>query len=180
MFNLLTELNTFELSMYSGMKLTGLVFSAPAAVYFLVIALKKDPYKKPTAMFGFCVVLWSAANLMGEYFSVETPMNDPVRIIHQLSYIVIMLFFIYDAAHSADIHKPVQYQFFGYLAIIFISLSSIPAIVLNQFNLKPFTINMMSCYVEFCLLLFVICRMVSIKKPSQTEVIREDIDINEK
>ena len=179
MFQFVINLDTFKLSLYTGMKLAGNITALPASLYFLIIALKKDPYKKQTAVFGFLVVIWAIFNLMGEYFNMNSPMNNPVRIIHQISYISIMLFYLYDAAYSAEIYRPVVYQTFGYTAIIFTAFSSIPAIVLNLFNLKTLPIDMMSCYVEFCLFLFVICRMMSIKKHPQNDIIREDTDTNE-
>jgi len=179
MFHFITGLDTFTLSLNSGLKFASYILAVPSSLYFLVIALKREPYKKQTAVLGFCVVLWATLNLMGEYFGMNSPMNDPIRIIHQISYISIMLFYLYDAAHSAEIHKPVLYQLFGYTAIILISFSSIPAIVLSLLKLKALPIDMMSCYVEFCLLLFVICRMFSIKKHPQNDIIREDTDTNE-
>ena len=181
-YKLVIDTGSFFPDVPSALKLGSSILAFPSGMYFLIIALKRNPYKKPTAMFGLCVVIWGILNLMGEYFTMNSPLNDPVRVIHQLSYIAIMLFYLYDAGYSAEIYKPVLYQMFGYLSIIFISFSSIPAIILNLFNLKPLSIDMMSCYVEFCLLLFIICRMVNIniKKQPQNDVIREDTDINEK
>ena len=182
MYKVIINLDAFVMAAPSILKLIASVLGLPAGMYFLIIALKKNPYKNPTAFFGLGVVLWGICNLMGEYFTMNSPLNDPVRIIHQLSYISIMIFFMYDAAYSAEIYKPVLYQMFGYLAIIFISFSSIPAIILDISHLKPLSIDIMSCYVEFCLLLFVICRMVNIniKQRKQNDVIREDTDTNEK
>ena len=179
MYDLIINLDAFTLSLHSGLKLAGNIAALPASLYFLVIALKKDPYKNPTAVLGFFVVIWAILNLMGEYFNMNSPMNDPVRIIHQISYISIMLFYLYDAAYSAEIYRPVVYQTFGYTAIIFTAFSSVPAIVLNLFKLKTLSVDMMSCYVEFCLFLFVICRMISVKKHPQDDIITEDTDIYE-
>lgn len=174
MFYYISNINTIEFSLHVVVKLVASICAAPSAAYFLVIALKKNPYKNPTAMFGLCIVIWAALNLIGEYFNMNTPLNDPVRILHQISYIGIMLFYLYDAGYSADIRKPVLYQMYGYLAIIFIAISSIPAIILNLFNLKPLSsIDIMSYYVEFCLVVFIICRMFTIKKPPNN-VIGED------
>lgn len=173
-YNLVINIEYIAWNLHSGLKLLAALCAVPAAIYFVVIAIKKDPYKKTTAILGFFVVLWATFNLMGEYFNMNTPLNNPVRVLHQISYISIMLFFLYDAGYSADIRKPVLYHLYGYLAILFISLSTIPTIILNLFNLKAVTIDLMSCYVEFNLLLFIICRMFSIKKLPTNNLFRED------
>jgi|GEM_PF-1819849 hypothetical protein len=184
MYQFVIDIDNFVMSAHSTLGLAASVFAAPASVYFFILALKKNPFIKATTPFGLCVVLWAILNLMSEYFYMNSPLNDPVRIIHQISYIAIMLFYLYDAGYFAEIYNPVLYQVYGYSAIILISLSSIPAIILSLSNLKPLSIDMMSCYVEFCLLLFVICRMISIsigaKNQPSNDVIGEDTDTDEK
>lgn len=144
------------------------VCAVPSAVYFFIIAIKRDPYKNMTAVFGFGVVVWAAAKLMGEYFNMTNPLNNPLRILHQLSYSAVMLFYLYDAAYSAKIKKPVSYYTFAYLSIPFIAVSALPCIILNVSRIKTVPVDIASCFVEFCLMLFIIARMLSVSKNKNT------------
>ena len=141
-----------------------LICAAIASAYFFVLALKTEPYKIQNAFFGLFIVIWAAFRLMTEYFDVTSPLNNPIKILHQISYIAIMMFFLYEAGYSADIKKPKLYAVGGYLAIIFTFTSSLPIIILNISKLKFINTNTFSYIVELCLAFFVLVRMLTLYK----------------
>ncbi|MCL2517139.1 MAG: hypothetical protein FWF15_01120 [Oscillospiraceae bacterium] len=148
-----------------------LICAAPASAYFIIIAVKTEPYKIRTSFFGLFIVVWSAFRLISEYFDVASPINNPLRILHQLSYIIIMIFFLYEAGYSANIKKPRLYAMGGYLALIFVFTSSLPVIILNFSKLKIINVNTFSYIIEFCLGFFVLVRMLTLNQKSEEEIL---------
>ena len=69
------------------------VLSVPVALYFLLGTEKRD---RLTTFLSFFPPIWNAACLVRLYFDSETAINDPVRILLQVTLVAVMLALMYD------------------------------------------------------------------------------------
>jgi hypothetical protein len=67
--------------------------SIPTALYFFVGANKRD---RLTTFLSFFPPLWNAVCLIRLYFDSETAINDPVRILLQITLVAVMLALMYE------------------------------------------------------------------------------------
>jgi len=170
LYNVLTS--NFTGSLQDVFNLISLLSAAPASAYFFIIALKAEPYKVQTSVFGMFIVAWSGAQLISEYFDVTSPINNPLRIMHQLAYITLMIFFLYETGYSANIKKPKFYAMGGYLALLFVFTSCLPIMILNISKIKIINTDTFSYIVEFCLAFFVLIRMLTLNQKSKEEILK--------
>jgi hypothetical protein len=144
--------------------LISVLFAAPASCYFFAIALKPEPYGNITAVLGFFVVLYMPVKLMSGYFSMDTPMNSPVRIMVQIAFMALMLFFVHDVGFSVGVTKMPYYLGFGYAALFFVPVISASAIVLNVSKIKNVYTDTLPLIVNMCLVLYIITRLVTVSR----------------
>ena len=71
------------------------IFSVPTGIYFVLNALRKANDQTMTLL-GFFPVLWAATCLLRIYFEVGAAVNDPIRILFQLSFVAVMLAFLFE------------------------------------------------------------------------------------
>lgn len=67
-----------------------LLLSIPAAAYFILSSLKNEN-KNLLCIFGFFPVLWAIFCLLRVYFEKGAAINDPVRVLFQISFAAVML-----------------------------------------------------------------------------------------
>ena len=72
-----------------------MVLSVPAAAYFILSSLKSTRQSLLYG-FGFFPVLWSASCLLRVYFDTGVAINDPVRVLFQVSFAAIMLTLLFE------------------------------------------------------------------------------------
>ncbi len=70
-----------------------LAISIPTGLYFILGTSKRD---KRTAVLAFFPPIWYAICLIRMYFEAETAINDPIRILLQVSLVSIMLALLYE------------------------------------------------------------------------------------
>ena len=82
-----------ELGILGILSIILVVLSLPVALYFLLGTEKKD---RLTTFLSFFPPIWNAACLVRLYFDSETAINDPVRILLQVTLVAVMLALMYD------------------------------------------------------------------------------------
>jgi len=76
-----------------SIQLLRLLFSIPAGLYLIFTAMNRQQGKVLTAL-GFCPTLWLALSLMRLFFDRSSAINNPMKILLQLSLAAIMLSFM--------------------------------------------------------------------------------------
>ena len=79
----------------SAITLALALLSVPTAAYYIFSALDII-YGSAKKLMGLCPTLWSSVCLMRIYFDVGTAINDPVRILFQVSFVFIMLALLFE------------------------------------------------------------------------------------
>ncbi len=82
-------------AMVKGITGVLVLVSIPSASYYILSALNLigETAKK---LLGICPTLWASVCLMRIYFDVGTAINDPVRILFQVSFVFIMLALLFE------------------------------------------------------------------------------------
>ena len=95
----------FSASVESGMTLDRhleavsmilLLVSVPAGLFYVLSALSDERFAKTKTALGFFPPLWGACSLMRIYFDSSSVINDPVRILFQVSIVFVMLAYLYE------------------------------------------------------------------------------------
>ncbi len=100
-----------------------------AALYFLSMFINKDGIKKFRTLFGFFVPIWGTLSLAVIYFDSYVAINDPNKIIEQMAFVSVMLFFLYECRVLLETERPRAHLFTGFTAMFFTLTASLPGIV---------------------------------------------------
>ncbi len=103
--------------------------AAPAALYFISMFIKNAEAAKLRTLFGFFVPIWGTLNLAAVYFDSYVAINAPNKIIEQMAFISVMLFFLYELRIHLNKQKPRLHLFMGMLALVFTATASFPGII---------------------------------------------------
>ncbi len=144
-----------------------------SAVYFIAIALKKDLYMKNSLAVGFGVALWAMFSLMASYFSYETPMSSPTRIINQIVLLAIMLYFVNEIRFLLGRPKASSFLAMGSAAVILLSATSVPSLILIYFRKWDMINSQISFFLSLALAVYIASRMFSL---ACTEVVKNSSD----
>ena len=108
--------------------------AAPAALYFLSALIRSADTAKLRTLFGFFVPIWGTLNLAVIYFDSFVAINAPNKIIEQMAFICVMLFFLYELRIHLNKQKPKLYSFCGMCALVFAATAAFPGIVAASFG----------------------------------------------
>lgn len=87
------EMEQFKLSPLDMFTVILFAVSIPTALYFFLGTAKGD---KRTTFLAFFPPIWNAMCLVRLYFDAETAINDPVRILLQITLVTVMLALMYE------------------------------------------------------------------------------------
>lgn len=152
-------LEGWKSSLASGLEIAMQIFTIPTALYFIVMAVRQDPYKPSTAALGFFPVLWSAAYLMCIYFDTSTTLNNPLRILEQFSLIVVMAFLLMELRCLVGKPKPHVYIAFGMAVMVTVSAASLPTFLLVLAMKMRLTVDTVFDAAKLCIAVYAAVRV---------------------
>ena len=130
-----------------------IIFSLISAVFFLV-----QPFKKKFRYLGIAFVIRMALYVVQGYFSKASPLNSPVRIMDQMSCVLIMIYFIYDVRFIVGEGRPRYYLAFAPAAIFVTGISSIGKVVCTFTGLFDYNGNTYSAMFRFAVFVYMLSR----------------------
>jgi len=164
-FQFIVGVDFMGVSMLSaGLKLVMLISSVPAAMYFLVIAVKDSPKKNIMALLGFFPTLWTALYLMCVYFDKSSVIANPVRIMTQLSLIAAMVYFLFELRFLVGRARPRYYLTFANVALFLCSVSCVPKLIASIPMKWQMTPEIVCGIVEMSFVVYIIARVCSFKR----------------
>ncbi len=146
----------------TGLEVCLLAFALPSALYFIVMALRRDPYQRSTAALGFFPVLWAAAHLMCVYFDASTTFNNPLRILEQAALIAVMLFFLMELRYLIGRAKPLLYLAFGMITLLLIAASSLPTFIMILLMKMDLSVDTIYDAAKLCMAMYIAARLVGV------------------
>jgi hypothetical protein len=167
---------TFEISLEgwksilaAALEIAMLVFALPSAGYFIIMAIRREPYRRSTAALGFFPVLWAASYLMCVYFDTSTTLNNPLRIIEQAALIALMVFMLMELRTLIGRAKPHLYMMFGMIALVMITASSLPSLILTLAMKMSVSVDTIYDAAKLCLAAYIAVRLTSVVRAKTTE-----------
>lgn len=171
------ELSGWKSTLASGLEIAMLAFALPSAAYFIVMAVRRDPYKPSTTALGFFPVLWASAYLMCVYFDMSTTLNNPLRILEQASLIVVMAFMLMELRCLVGKAKPHIYITFGMTAMVMVTSSSLPTLLLTMARKMKVSVDTIYDAAKICLAAYIAVRLADLiraagnSKPADTSTV---------
>ena len=150
----------------SALEIAMQVFALPTALYFILMAVRQNPYRPSTAALGFFPVLWSAAYLMCVYFDTSTTLNNPLRILEQASLIVVMAFLLMELRCLVGKAKPHLYIAFGMILMVMVASSSLPTFLLTLAGKLKVSVDTIFDTTKLCIVVYAAVRVANVNKGS--------------
>ena len=139
-----------------------LLFAALSSLYYFRAAsttfMKKLNYRV------FCIMppLWAACYAVTIYFSKNTVINSPERLIIQLSVIMIMLYTVSEARFHFGIARPRLHVALSAVTVVVIITACVPNFLLTAFWLLPFSSDTVFSVLQVGVAMYVLQRMISV------------------
>lgn len=156
-----------------------LVASVISAVFFALLAFKRNVGNAYFAVSGIFLIIWLIIALAESYFDSFVQMNSPIKMIFQFATLSAVLLTVNELRVDLEVKKPRFHLFAATVATVFLGTSSIPSIICS------FTGHMPSSYILFysdciLLLLFVfstarLCQLCFAKHTATDSVSVEEV-----
>lgn len=162
----------------TGFTVVGLLTAIFSVFFFLFFWVPSAVGKNLHVFSGFALVLHFVYILVTTYFELYTPMNNPVKLLLQLTSIAAILYLLCDLRFYLGIARPVRYIASStlFLAFAFVTvLSSGMFEVLTEAHTKLYYLYTLSCFALLVSAAVRITRMLTLwVQNSRTEVHTED------
>ncbi len=141
-----------------------LLLSLPAAASMVMNALSGKRNAPLLTGLGFFPVLWFAVSLLRLYFDRSSAINDPVRILSQISLAALMLFFLIEL--RTRVGKPrIGYSVASAAVASLLGITySASALIARLTGTDVLGGDLLLCCAELCLSLYALLRLFSLKK----------------
>jgi len=161
----------------STMSVLLVLASLPAAAYFVLTGLRMKEGEPILTSLGFFPVLWLAFCLMRCYFEEKAVINDPLRVLFQLSLVAVMLAFLGEL--KMRVGKKGARLFFGAAGVaVILGLSSVVSMVLLRVvvhRLSNGELLLTLSELALCLYLFLrVYRMAFAVKRKETPILHDN------
>ncbi|MBQ7500041.1 MAG: hypothetical protein IJT91_04015 [Clostridia bacterium] len=130
-----------------------IIFSIISVVFFIL-----QPFKPKFRLLGIAFIIRMALYVVQGYFSKASPLNSPVRIMDQMSCILIMIYFVYDVRFIVGEGRPKHYLTFAPAAIFVTGVSAIGKVVCTFTGLFEFNGNTYSAMFRFAIFAYMLSR----------------------
>ena len=135
-----------------------MIFSIPAAAYFIMSALKGTRQGLLYGL-GFFPVLWAVACLLRVYFDVGTAINDPIRVTFQVSFAAIMLSLLFELRTRLGKRGTTVYVIFSGIAVIIGLPSVVSMLILFVIPKTVSAAELLLCIAQLLLCLHILLRL---------------------
>lgn len=104
-------------------------FAILSTVHFVFATLTTAVSSSKRADFGIITAIFLALYSAYLYFDASLPINSPIKIVDEMTYISAALFFLYETRISIGREKWPRYTAFGFTAMILCAYSAIPSLI---------------------------------------------------
>ena len=146
-----------------------LALSFPMSVYLVLTALAKNRNEKSLIALGFFPVIWVAACLLRIYFDRASAINNPVKILSQISLVAIMLYFLVELRFRIGKPKVKLYIASASVASL-LGISYSTSVLLGEFlNTEKLGNEVMLSFTEFFISFYILMRLVNFVVSMKTQ-----------
>ncbi len=133
-----------------------IIVSVPAAAYFIVVSFENGAGSTAASVLGMFAVVWTALLLFRLYFTMDTALTSPVRILNQIVPMTIMFYLIQEIRYRLGCERPALFRTFSAIAMLIIYVTAalfITSAVMN--NGMGTDSNLMFKLTEACIGLYI-------------------------
>ena len=112
-------------------------------------------------IFSFFPVIWTFLNIFKCFFDMSKSVNSPIRIYELVSFLAISLYFVAESRMLVGRRETGKFFSSAYMAILLISLSSLPHLVLSAFWILETSTPLMVYGVQLSFLIYIASRIYS-------------------
>ena len=112
-------------------------------------------------IFSFFPVIWTFLNIFKCFFDMSKSVNSPIRIYELVSFLAISLYFVAESRMLVGKRETGKFFSSAYMAILLISLSSLPHLVLSSFWILETSTPLMVYGVQLSFLIYIAARIYS-------------------
>ncbi len=136
------------------------VFALLSVLHFILAALIVKDKDTRRADFGLITVIFLSLYSTFLYFSTDTPINVPAKIIDQSAYLASALFFLFETRISIGRERWRAYRAFGFVALLLTAYSAIPSLLVYIVNGRVISNSIYETALTFAISLFVGARLI--------------------
>ena len=136
------------------------ILSILSVLHFISAALVVKDKDTRRADFGLITVIFLSLYATFLYFSNDTPINVPAKIVDQSAYLASALFFLFETRISIGRERWRAYRAFGFIALLLTAYSSIPSLIVYIANGKIISNSIYESILTLAISLFVGARLI--------------------
>lgn len=137
-----------------------LVLSACGVLYAASVCLIESSLSDRRAGLGMLTVLLYGIYAAFLYYDTTLPLNAPIKIADQMTYLAFALFLLYEVRISLGREQQGLYSAFGFIAGMMASYSAVPSILLYIIKGRVLSFSLAETILTLGTLLFIIGRML--------------------
>ena len=153
-------LGLFEISPLTITATLLIVLSAVSVAYTLALCLIESPLSDRRANLGMGCTLLFAVYAAFLYYDTTLPLNAPIKIADQMTYLALALYFLYEVRFSLGREKWGLYTSFGLIAGMMASYSAIPALLVYLVRGTVLSYSIAETILTLGALVFIGCRLL--------------------
>lgn len=142
--------------------LLSLAFCVLSSLYYFWSASTTLFRKMNYRILSIMPSLWAACYAVTVYFSKNTVINSPERLIIQFSVIMVMLYAISEARFHFGIARPRLYIAVSAVTVVAIITACVPNFLLTAFWFLPFSSDTVFSVLQVGIAMYIIQRMISV------------------
>lgn len=131
--------------------------------HFFLNSFIKEPHDTARASAAFLTIIFLSIYPAYLYFNSRMPINSPNKIIDQMAYLSVAIFFLYELRISLGRERWRSYISFGLVAALLTAYSSIPALITYFAKGEAISDSINESILTFTLFIFVAFRLILVR-----------------
>jgi hypothetical protein len=145
-----------------------------STAHFILASITTAVSSERRADFGIITVLFLALYAAYLYFDSSLPINSPIKIVDEMTYISSALFFLYETRISIGREKWPRYTALGFVTMILTAYSSLPALITYIADGTTVSNSIFETVLTLTIFLFVLSRLAlssSLKEKKESSTV---------
>lgn len=136
------------------------ICAALSVVHFVLTAILTERHRQLRAYFALGTILFACFYTALLYFENTMPINAPTEIVDEMAYLMVAIFFLYEARISLGREMWRGYSAFGLVAALLTAYASIPELLTYLIEGKLLSLSLESSVFLFTAFLFIFSRLI--------------------
>ncbi len=136
------------------------ILSALSLTHFILTAVLTERHRQLRAYFALGTIVFASLYAITLYFDRTMPINAPTEIVDEMAYLLVAIFFLYEARISLGRELWRGYCAFGLTAALLTAYASIPELLVYFIDGRTLALSIESSMLLFALFIFIFARLI--------------------